>query len=314
MKPKTARSADCSDNQPNKASPEIEPEGLAIQFESALADDRKEPLPGDLKARLERLMEESQLAWPGLTVSTEHFVRLLAERLAQPILSAGELPTEKASELYIGLACAQGDSGAIAAFEQRYFTAVEATLKHQGAGLRADVGQMMRLRLFVAAEGQQPKILQYAGEGLLQGLVRVMAQRIVLDLAAKDRKEEPLPSFSAGSLIAPGDPQLALLKGVNLREFKRAFGEAVTALTTRQRNLLRLHLVDRLSIDDLGRLFAVHRASAARWVADAREEVAAGVRRRMTERLQLSEVEFEEVLTLIRSGLDLSLERLLAEE
>ena len=61
-----------------------------------------------------------------------------------------------------------------------------------------------------------------------------------------------------------GDPELQLLKREHVTHFKASFAEAVAALDSADRLLLKQHLVERLTIDQLGALYHLHRASAAR--------------------------------------------------
>jgi hypothetical protein len=49
----------------------------------------------------------------------------------------------------------------------------------------------------------------------------------------------------------------------------------------RARNLLRQHVLDGLTIDELARLYRAHRATCARWLADARSELALHTRRHL---------------------------------
>jgi len=78
--------------------------------------------------------------------------------------------------------------------------------------------------------------------------------------------------------------------------------------------VLRLHLLDGLNIDRIGQLHDVHRATAARWLASAREALAKDTQRILQARLQVSRSEFESLLRLVRSDLDVSLCRILAED
>lgn len=73
-----------------------------------------------------------------------------------------------------------------------------------------------------------------------------------------------------------------MLSGQLKEAFQLAFRDAVNALTSRERNLLRYHYLSDLSIDQIGTLYHVHRATAARWVAQARERLISDTRKRST--------------------------------
>lgn len=76
---------------------------------------------------------------------------------------------------------------------------------------------------------------------------------------------------------------------------------------------MRLNLVEGLNIDLIGELFGVHRATAARWLARAKEQLARSVREGMTTRLSLSETELSALMTSLEANLDVSVRRYLDE-
>ena len=113
---------------------------------------------------------------------------------------------------------------------------------------------------------------------------------------------------------ARGDPELEFLQQEYRAEFKAAFEEAVRSLSDREHNLLRMHVLEHLPIDDIGAVFKIHRATAARQLSRAREVLREGTRQKLRERLRLSEAELRSVLKLVRSNLELSLSRVFAPE
>ncbi|MFC1610733.1 transcriptional regulator, partial [Myxococcota bacterium] len=86
------------------------------------------------------------------------------------------------------------------------------------------------------------------------------------------------------------------------------------SLSAKDRNLLRQSLLDGLSIDQLGAIYRVHRATAARWLAGARERVLKETLSALRQRLKIDEAEFKSLINLVRSQLDLSLARLLDKD
>ena len=115
--------------------------------------------------------------------------------------------------------------------------------------------------------------------------------------------------------LAPYAAKSHLSRGRRYREdFKAAFEEAFASLDAKSRNLLRQSLLDNLSIDQLGAIYRVHRATAARWLASARDQVLEETRSVLRRRLQIDEREFMSLMNLVRSQLDLSLARLLEDD
>jgi RNA polymerase sigma-70 factor (ECF subfamily) len=116
---------------------------------------------------------------------------------------------------------------------------------------------------------------------------------------------------AAELLPAADDPELEYLRTQYVSEFKRALGDAFDLLPMRERNLLRQHYLDGLTIEAVARLHRVHRATAARWLADAREVVLVNVRKQMRLRCSLSDVELESLVSAVRDRFDLSISRVL---
>ena len=148
---------------------------------------------------------------------------------------------------------------------------VDVALRRVAGSVAPDeVKQLVRHRLFVGPPGGAPKILEYAGRGRLRTWVRVAATRIALNLVESNGRERPLDNDAIAHLIGAGeDPELGYLKRRYAAEFRAAFGEAFNALETRDRNLLRYAFGEGLSVDAVGALYGVHRATAARWITKA---------------------------------------------
>ena len=252
-------------------------------------------LPEDAATRYER----ARAAWPGVEVTFDAF----AERGADPAVDP--------EEWYIACACARGDAAALAAFERRYFPHVDQALARLRVAddLVVEVKQVLRNRLFVP-DGGAAKVLAYAGRGELEGLVRVAAVRAALDhLRSTGRfvDDQPLAELPTPE----SDIELRVMRSIDAEHFKAAFAAAIAALGERDRTLLRLQLVDGLSIDAIGAAYGVHRATAARWLAAAREEIAKATRKHLIDRLELSAAEVEELVQSVQSRLEFTVSRLL---
>jgi RNA polymerase sigma-70 factor (ECF subfamily) len=76
--------------------------------------------------------------------------------------------------------------------------------------------------------------------------------------------------------------------------------------------LLRLHHVESLNIDELAPIFQIHRATVARRLAKAREEISERTRSLLVSRLRLSESECASIMGMILSQLDISIVRVLS--
>lgn len=269
---------------------------------------------------LERALGEriaaARRAWPGVELGDEAFVDALGERLGDGAPVAG-LAALCVDDLYLACACAAGDAHALAAFERCYAGALAATFRgfaaHGSDG--ADLKQALRERLFVGHDGRPPRIAEYGGRGSLRAWLKIAAARLRIDRerVKGDRRGNFADEEDAVAQIeAIDDPELRYLKTHYREQFKAAFVTALGRLEPKERALLRLNAVELLSATDIARIYGVHRATAKRWLADARERLVAVTQQALTAQLGDHTVAVASILRLIHSDLDLSLARHLA--
>jgi RNA polymerase sigma-70 factor, ECF subfamily len=75
--------------------------------------------------------------------------------------------------------------------------------------------------------------------------------------------------------------------------------------------LLRYSVIDGWNVDRIAELYGVHRATAARRVAAAREQLGESIRAELAARLEISTDEVDSIVRLVQSRVDVSLARLL---
>ena len=267
-----------------------------------------------LEHALEAALAAGRAAWPRVSVPDEEAARFLAERVSADEDPVGALGERCVDDLYLACGCLRGDPAAIAGFEQSCLSAVPAAVRRivSDAALVDEVCQLARVSLLVGDEGRPKKLASYRGTGKLRSWVQVAAVRLALDNLRRRRRDQPADDdrlLEASEL--DDDPELVHIKQLYRSEFKDAFRGAMGELTSRERNLLRMYLVDGLGIDQIGPVYGVHRATAARWIASSREKLLHGTRERLVEALRLSDHQFESLMRVVRSNLDLSVERLL---
>jgi RNA polymerase sigma-70 factor, ECF subfamily len=86
--------------------------------------------------------------------------------------------------------------------------------------------------------------------------------------------------------------------------------DAVSGLSRQERNVLRMHVTGHCSIDEIGRAYNVHRATAARWLDRTRTRIYEEVRRELcVKRANLTASEFKSLATMMGNELELSLTR-----
>lgn len=224
--------------------------------------------------------------------------------------------TAHAGDLALALAAADGEPRAIAEIHRRCEPAWRAlAARFVGTGHSTeDLVQILRVRLFVGDDGGPPRIGDYGGHGFLENWLRVVAIRTFVDLRRrKDRaRERPASEERLMAMAMEDDPALSLVKAELRGAVAAAMRAAALALPAGDRHLLRQHLVVGQSIDRLGAALGIHRATAARRVARAREELAQETRRRLAAALALPDEDLADLLDLVTSRLEMSLATLLA--
>lgn len=265
--------------------------------------------PEAAEATLAALCVEATAAWPGVEVDAADVIRAFADKLAAddppPLAVAG------LAEVHLAIACTRGDAAAIAAFERAFLGVVPVAL----AGMKLpaatveDVRAAVRDKLLLPSGDHPPKLLAYAGRGRLRGLVQVTATRTAIDRLRLEEREVELP---ARELAASADVELSLIKAQYRAAFAAGFAHAVAAASRRDRNLLRLHFLGGVTLEQLAQMYGVHRATIVRWVATAREAVFGATRDHVAQAIGAPSEELDEMFALVKSRVELSVERLLA--
>lgn len=246
---------------------------------------------------------------PGVEISEAAF------ELALQVIPADPSP-EVLVELGLSVACVAGDRRALQRFEARYFDDARRATAQLLADPDAveDILQKLRHRLFVAGDDEHAAIVRSVGRGSLAKFVRVCAVRLALNSLRTERRRNARDGNAAADplLGALDDPELSLSRTSSSNAVKRAFEQAVAALTPKQRNMLRHQLVDHLTLDQLATRYGVHRRTVARWLASARDDVARGTRESLAAQLG-EDPSSEQLQQLVHSRLDLSITRVFGQ-
>jgi RNA polymerase sigma-70 factor (ECF subfamily) len=213
-------------------------------------------------------------------------------------------------EIYLAAGCIGGSAEALRELERGYIARIPDVIaaKRIPADAVAALCQDVRRRLLV---GEPPYLARAIGRGALAGLIAVMATRAATDWFRANAREQARRGEPSSEPRADDDVAARVFGAHYRGELKAAFESAVAELDARERTLLRLHLVEQLTIDDVARDYHVHRATAARQIESAREHVASLTRRHIAKATGLRGSELEELGVLVASQLDLSLSRLL---
>ena len=251
--------------------------------------------------------------WSTVALSCERYIEHLARRVRERASEPAErvIRTMPAADLYLAAACADGDKAAVAAFRDSFVPGVRQALGKLGlsAATIDETVQRVLVMLFVG-NGSAPQIAGYGGRGTLRSWVRSIAIRTGRRLSGVEYAGAPGDDELGVLPAAVKDPELEMLRTRYRDQVRQAFAAAFAQLSERQRNVLRQYYIDGLTIDQLGALYQINRATAARWVAGARLAVVTATRNQLVDRYNVATTEVDSIIRLVRSQLDLSVREL----
>ena len=267
-----------------------------------------------LDAVLDEARRRVRARFPSLEGDLAGLAEFLTSKLPENT-SPRALLDLKVEDLSLAFACAKAHPEAIRCFDEEYLGGVAGMLGHMRltAAQVDEVRQCLRVDLIVARENGSARIMDFNGTGDLRGWLRVAAVRVALKLLRARANDTPLEEGDRllDACVAE-DPELKYLKRDQQLAFREALADAMRSLDVRGSNLLRLHYLEGLSLEELAKLEHVHRATVARWLEKARGEMLERTRQALTAKLRLSESECASFMRLAQSRFDLSL-RVLGE-
>jgi RNA polymerase sigma-70 factor (ECF subfamily) len=266
--------------------------------------------------------DAAQSQWQGIAVSPQRFANYVAERLpanATIDVLVPSLASMRLDELYLCCACAEGQERALLALEREFFPTVKSALvgMDKTGSLTDEVIQLLRQRLFLREPNKAPKIEKYLGQGSLRNWLRASAVRLGIDLiraGGNTRNACSDDNVMAALPDSKDDPELAHLKRTYGKAFKETFAQVLRKRPARERTILRYYYVDGLSVEQIGAIYSVHKATVSRWLTASRSALGAQTRTLLQERLGVEGEGIKSIMRLIQSQLDMSIRRWLVPE
>lgn len=258
----------------------------------------------DVAEPLSEIVANARQRWPGIHCDLELFRKHLEHVRVTPAALAlhGE-------DLLLAASCAAADPVGLRIFEAQYIATIAPCLQRFRAApdFVREVQQDLRCRLLAPPE---PRIATYHATGPLAAWVRVAAVRVGLNLRRTVRRRAE--DLLVDELLV--DVPMACDHAERSRYSQilaAAIRDAFAQLPRQQRNLLRLHYADRLSLQQLADLDRVHRATVARRLVEARRSILGQVESEIRGQFSLTPSEFQSMLGFIDSRLGVSLSSLL---
>lgn len=269
---------------------------------SPIAQKKSSCAVSDTKGLVRHARQGASRLWPGIGDHSREFEKLLANKCGE------DLHWE---ELYLSLACLESDERAVASFEEHYVQEAVPALACRGLQ-RSDIDEALQLLRIRLLAGPNAKLSLYSGIGSLAGFVRTAAIRVALNkIRSEGNNRDALAQLLSlehedGQAL---DPELEHLKQGYAEAFATAMEQAWQRIDSTDRVWLRHQLDDHMSIDQLGLLYRMHRSSAARRLATARQRLLDATRDCLKGQTGLDTRELTSALRLARSRLQFDFSR-----
>jgi RNA polymerase sigma-70 factor (ECF subfamily) len=243
---------------------------------------------------LERAVERARNRWPGIGCGPSELATYIQGLDGVPDIH------RFGDELHLACACCHFDTAALRILDREYVRRCASTLARLGTGadFHEEALQELRHKLLLPPE---TRLAQYAGTGPLLGWLRMVLLRLGLDM--KRSVQRPRNGDLADALA-----EQAPVDVIDAERYREAIGMAIRRvflqLRPEDRNLLRLHHIEGLSLDQLATMQGVHRATIARWLAALRQRVFDETQGEVAIEHRLSKSEFRSVFRHVQSSLD----------
>jgi len=227
---------------------------------------------------------------------------------------AGEGPARVLPDLYLTYACLSGSRAAAERLGQFVAQTSVGSRKVRVPETTAEDARQIVFERLVGTPATPPKIGSYDGRGPLGAWLRVVVAREALYLH-RQRTESNTDAWVDELLEIAGpqeDPELALMKRELREECRAALERAARSLSAKERALLRQHAVLGMTVDALGAIYGVHRATVARWITAAKDSLLERFYSQIKASTGLGRAEVEVLRSLVQSRLDVSVASLFA--
>ncbi|MCP4448043.1 MAG: sigma-70 family RNA polymerase sigma factor [Myxococcales bacterium] len=246
-------------------------------------------------------------AHPTLSESAESYATYLLS------LDSEEAPLEeiRGADLYVAWCCSRGCGAAL----EHFWTACVPTARRAALSvtkdedLAEDVVQEVLKKLIVGTADKTGTLASYRGRSKLERWLRSVTVRAAIS-ASRKNSQMGVSEDEDAALQVPAvddDPELALLKESSGAMVETALRDSLRELDSETRLVLQQHLIDGLTIDQLASVYRIHRVTAARRIAKAREALLSATRHKLRRAVQLTGGHLDSLINFAQSRVKLSL-------
>jgi RNA polymerase sigma-70 factor (ECF subfamily) len=115
--------------------------------------------------------------------------------------------------------------------------------------------------------------------------------------------------IAAEARLVSADPELEAIKERYREPFQKAFQAALASLEPRDKAVYRMHLVEGLTLQRIGKAYNVHHTTVLRWLEAAHQRVLDEMKRELRASLDIPAEEFESLVNILVSQLNMSISR-----
>jgi RNA polymerase sigma-70 factor, ECF subfamily len=272
-----------------------------------------------VEASLHAAYARSAAAHPDVVLAESTFVGYLADLRCDTEGAPGEgVPGDQAlhaEDLYLCCAALAGNERAAAILRRALHPVIVRYVRclDGGPDFVNEVEQRFWCTALLPAGGARPKLTSYSGRGPLANWVGISAQRLAYSLRRHGEAERRAADGQRLEIERLAtDPELRFIKAHLRARYREAIGTALGTLDQHERLIYRMHLVDGVALERIGKIYGVSHSTISRRLAAARSRIVAEVRRSLVETTGPGAVEEDESLArFLDSDLELSLSRLL---
>lgn len=257
------------------------------------------------------VLRRGRARWPDVQLS-EHALLDHVEAVSAPL----ERVVARADDFYLAAACATGNAPALRVFAELINDTRAAVSRYGDEDFVNEVLQRVRVHLLVADENGATRVGRFDGRASLRSWLGICSIRMALYLlrTQRNRRESSADLHSALFELGTEDATLEGLKQQYAAAFREALESASEELSSRQRAVMRLRFAHGLSLDQISTTYAVHRATAWRWLRGAQETLLERLANRLRVAVADDDIGLDSLLGLIRSRIEISMSGLFEDD
>jgi RNA polymerase sigma-70 factor (ECF subfamily) len=267
-------------------------------------DDERDSLIADL-------VERGRRRWPRLTEHADAFYERL--RLLVAGLSAEDVERLHAEDLFLAFACLRHDAIAISELERTVVDRIPMFVRKLGLSSSAidELKEDVRIKLIMSESDAPPKLEQYRGSGSLDSWVCAVSIHAALAYHRRAAREQVDLCDNLEQVIWEANEALSLARLQLTDIVSEVLRDVLLSLSSSERILLRMYYVERLTYRQIGRIYAVHYATAKRRIDALVERITTNLKAAIQQRTSMSATEIESIGRVLGDQVNLSIARIL---